>query len=420
MDNLGHSLWHQQAHMPSAKAGRIVITSGHGAWLTTSDGRQLLDTPAGLWHANIGHGREEIALAAADQIRKLETYHTFGRFTNEPALRLADRIASMSPIPDGKVMLTSGGSDSVELACKLARRHWQLHGHPERRFILSRDHAYHGLHTFGTSITGLPYNREGYGTESLVPETARIDTHDIAVVRRQIEALGPDKVAAVIAEPVVGTGGVFGPTEGYFAGLQEMAQEFGFLLIADEVITGFGRCGTMFGCERYGITPDIVTMAKGLTSGYAALGAVVVAPTVAEAFFAGPDSPMFRHGLTYSGHATACVIAEANLDIVEREGLVTRAAELEGLLVQALAPLAGHRCVAELRTGSGFLAGVRLADGVSGDVVSSACIDEGIVMRLIHDNTLHISPPFVVTYDEVALIGSTVLKVLDTYAEGVH
>ncbi|HNM97931.1 MAG TPA: aminotransferase class III-fold pyridoxal phosphate-dependent enzyme, partial [Marmoricola sp.] len=245
MDNLGHSLWHQQAHMPSAKAGRIVITSGHGAWLTTSDGRQLLDAPAGLWHANIGHGREEIALAAADQIRKLETYHTFGRFTNEPALRLADRIAAMSPIPDGKVMLTSGGSDSVELACKLARRHWQLHGHPERRFILSRDHAYHGLHTFGTSITGLPYNREGYGTESLVPETARIDTHDIAVVRRQIEALGPDKVAAVIAEPVVGTGGVFGPTEGYFAGLQEMAQEFGFLLIADEVITGFGRCGTM-------------------------------------------------------------------------------------------------------------------------------------------------------------------------------
>ena len=309
MDNLGHSLWHQQAHMPSAKAGRIVITSGHGAWLTTSDGRQLLDAPAGLWHANIGHGREEIALAAADQIRRLETYHTFGRFTNEPALRLADRIAAMSPIPDGKVMLTSGGSDSVELACKLARRHWQLHGHPERRFILSRDHAYHGLHTFGTSITGLPYNREGYGTESLVPETARIDTHDIAVVRRQIEALGPDKVAAVIAEPVVGTGGVFGPTEGYFAGLQAMAQEFGFLLIADEVITGFGRCGTMFGCERYGITPDIVTMAKGLTSGYAALGAVVVAPTVAEAFFAGPDSPMFRHGLTYSGHATACVIA---------------------------------------------------------------------------------------------------------------
>lgn len=399
--------------MPSAQSGRIVISEGHGAWLTTSTGQRLLDAPAGLWHANIGHGREEIALAAFEQMKKLETYHTFGRFTNEPALRLADRVADLVPIPDAKIMLTSGGSDSVELACKLARRHWQLEGHPERRYILSRDHAYHGLHTFGTSITGLEYNREGYGTESLVPETARIDTFDIDLVAKQIEAIGPHRIAAVIAEPVIGTGGVFGPTTGYFEGLHRLADAYGFLVIADEVITGFGRCGEMFASTRYDVRPDIITMAKGLTSGYAALGAVAVAPRVAERFFADTDSPMFRHGLTYSGHATACVVAEANLDIVEREGLVARAGELEGVLARALAPLRDHALVEDVRTGSGFMAGVQLRPDVSADKVAIACTEAGVLMRLIHNNTLHISPPFVVTDDEVALMATTITSALD-------
>lgn len=191
---------------------------------------------------------------------------------NEPALRLADRVADLVPIPDAKIMLTSGGSDSVELACKLARRHWQLEGHPERRYILSRDHAYHGLHTFGTSITGLEYNREGYGTESLVPETARIDTFDIDLVAKQIEAIGPHRIAAVIAEPVIGTGGVFGPTTGYFEGLHRLADAYGFLVIADEVITGFGRCGEMFASTRYDVRPDVVRDRQGSDLGLCRTG----------------------------------------------------------------------------------------------------------------------------------------------------
>jgi adenosylmethionine-8-amino-7-oxononanoate aminotransferase len=415
---VGAALWHPQAHMPTALAKRLVISGGEGAWLETSTGQRLLDATASLWHANVGHGRERIARAAYDQMRRLETYHTFGRFANEPALRLADRLVALGPIPDAKVMLTSGGSDSVDLACKLARRHWQLEGRDQKKLILSRHRAYHGLHAFGTSIAGLPYNREGYGTDSLVPETARIATNDLDAVRRQLEEIGPEHVAAVIAEPVIGTGGVVGPAEGYLEGLAELAREHDILLIADEVITGFGRTGRMFGSERYGIVPDMVVMAKGITSGYAPLGGVLVSPRVADRFFAGPaggDAPMFRHGLTYSGHATACVVAEANLDVIEEEGLVERAAHLEIVLEKVLEPLHTHELVAEVRAGAAFMAGVQLRADVSGDAVAEACTEAGVLIRTIHDNTLQICPPFVTTEDEVALIAATITDALDAY-----
>ncbi len=415
---LGDAFWNPQAHMPSARAKRLIITGGTGAWLTTSTGKRLLDATAGLWHANIGHGRERIARVAYEQMRTLETYHTFGRFANEPALRLADRLVALGPIPDAKVMLTSGGGDSVDLACKLARRHWQLEGQERKRVILSRDKAYHGLHGFGTSIAGLQYNRDGYGSESLIPETARVATNDIEFVQTQLEQIGPDNVAAIIAEPVIGTGGVIGPAEGYFEGLQALAREHEILLIADEVITGFGRTGRMFACERYGITPDLVTMAKGITSGYAPLGGVLVSPRIADRFFAGAvdgDAPMFRHGLTYAGHATACAVAEANLDVIEEERLVERTAQLETVLEAALEPLRRHELVAEVRTGAAFMAGVQLHTDISSDLVAEACIDAGVLVRTIHDNTLQICPPFITTEDELALIAQTLGLALDAY-----
>lgn len=414
----GEALWNPQAHMPTARAKRLVITGGEGAWLTASTGRRLLDATASLWHANVGHGRERIARAAYDQMRKLETYHTFGRLANEPALRLADRLAGLGPVPGAKVMLTSGGSDSVDLACKLARRHWQLEGRGAKKVILSRHGAYHGLHAFGTSIAGLQYNRDGYGTESLVPETARIATNDIDQVRAQIEQIGTENIAAVIAEPVIGTGGVVGPADGYLEGLASLAREHDILLIADEVITGFGRTGRMFGSQRYGITPDLMTMAKGITSGYAPLGGVLVAPRVAGRFFAGPpggEAPVFRHGLTYSGHATACVVAEANLDILQEENLVERAAHLETVLEKAVEPLRTHDLVAEVRAGDAFMAGVQLRQDVSGDEVAEACTDAGVLIRTIHDNTLQICPPFVTAEDEIWLIAETITRALDTY-----
>jgi adenosylmethionine-8-amino-7-oxononanoate aminotransferase len=404
--------------MPTTRAKRLVITDGDGAWLTTSTGQRVLDATAGLWHANVGHGRERIARAAYDQMRKLETYHTFGRFANVPALRLTDRLVALGPIPDAKVMLTSGGSDSVDLACKLARRHWQLEDRSSKKVILSRHGGYHGLHAFGTSIAGLQYNRDGYGSESLVPETARIATNDIDQVRAHVEQIGAENIAAVIAEPVIGTGGVVGPADGYLEGLAALAREHDILLIADEVITGFGRTGRMFGSQRYGLAPDMITMAKGITSGYAPLGGVLVSPRVADRFFAGPaggDAPVFRHGLTYSGHATACVVAETNLDILEEEGLVERAAYLETVLEKLVQPLRTHDLVAEVRAGDAFMAGVQLRPEVSGEAVAEACTDAGVLIRTIHDNTLQICPPFVTTEDEISLIVETIIQALDTY-----
>lgn len=413
----GTALWHAQAQMPAATRTRLTITGGDGAYVTTADGRRLLDATAGLWHANVGHGREELARAAYQQMRTLETYHCFGRFANEPALRLADRLAAAGPVRGTKVMLTSGGSDSIDLACKLARRHWQLEGRPERTVLVSRERGYHGLHAYGTSVTGLDYNREGYGTESLVGDTVRVPTHDLDAAKGVLTDLGPERIAAVVSEPVIGTGGVHGPRPGYLEGLQELAREIGALFVVDEVITGFGRTGRLFACERWGLEPDMVTLAKGVTSGYAPLGAVLVAPRVADRFFAdapdGTPAPMFRHGLTYSGHATACVVAEANLDLLDAEGLVARAAELEGVLDRALDPLREHPSVAEVRAGAGFLAGVALAEGVRADAVAAACTDAGVILRAIHENTLQICPPFVVTDDEVGHIADTVRSVLD-------
>jgi adenosylmethionine-8-amino-7-oxononanoate aminotransferase len=170
------ALWSAQAHIPSIAGRQLVITRGDGNYVYTDDGRRLFDGTAGLWHTNIGHCRPELAVAADEQMRVLETYHTFGRFVNDRAIELSDRLAGLSPIADSKVILNNGGSDAIEVACKLARRYWQLNGRSEKTVILSREFGYHGLHAFGTSIAGLPFNREGYGTESLVPETAMVST----------------------------------------------------------------------------------------------------------------------------------------------------------------------------------------------------------------------------------------------------
>jgi adenosylmethionine-8-amino-7-oxononanoate aminotransferase len=410
----GASLWHAQAHMPTALEKRVTIVGGRGATVITADGAELLDAPAGLWHANVGHGREAIARVAYEQMLKLETYHVFGRFVNDVALSLADRVAALGPVPDAKVFWTSGGSDSVDLACKLARRHWQLEGRPEKRIILSRHNAYHGLHGFGTSIAGLEYNREGYGTDSLIPETARIPANDLAAAEAQIAEIGPERIAAVVAEPVIGTGGVIAPAPGYLEGLQRLARQHDILFIADEVITGFGRTGTMFASVRFGLEPDMVLMAKGITSGYAPLGGVLIGRRVWHRFFSS-DAPILRHGITYSGHATACAVAHANIDILEEEHLLERSAKLEGVLHRAVQPLADHPLVAEVRSGTGFLAGVQLRADVPGEAVVDACLDAGLLTRLIHNSTLHICPPFVVTDDDVSFIAKTIRVALDNF-----
>ena len=413
---LGSALWSPQAQMATVPGDRLTIVAGEGANVQTDEGQWLLDATAALWYANIGHGRARLADAAAAQMRRLETFHTFGRITNDQALRLADRVAAMAPIEDAKVFFVSGGSDAIDTAAKLARRYWQIQGQANKRIIISRDGSYHGLHAFGTSLAGISFNREGYGSESLIPETARVPANDADALEEQILTLGPDRVAAVFAEPVIGTGGVILPAEGYLQRVEAICGEHDVLLVADEVITGFGRTGEMFASELFDLHPDMVVVAKGITSGYAALGGLLVAPRVWTPFFDSPDAPIFRHGVTYSGHATACAVAQANLDVLEEEDLVARVATLTPQLTAAVAPLADHPLVTEVRSGVGLLAGIQLNADVSGDEVTRRCVEDGILLRVITNNTVQISPPFVIEADDLERIAAAIGRALDQLA----
>ncbi|MCH1881949.1 aminotransferase class III-fold pyridoxal phosphate-dependent enzyme [Agrococcus sp. ARC_14] len=398
----GPALWSAQAHIPSVLGRQLVIERGEGSYVFTTDGQRLFDGTAGLWHANVGHSHPEIAKAAHDQMLRLETYHVFQRYANDRAIELSERLAQISPIDRPKVVLNSGGSDAIDVACKLARRHWQREGRGSKQIILSREHSYHGLHAYGTSIAGLDFNREGFGTDSLVPETARVSFDDIAAVEAQIEQIGADNIAAIFTEPIQGTGGVNPPAPGYLEGLQRLCREHDILLVVDEVITGFGRTGEWFAAQRYELEADMVTFAKGVTSGYAPLGGVLVAPRIWEPFYVdSPDTPIFRHGATYAGHATAAAVAIANLDIIERDGLVPRVAELELVLRRELEALQQRQeAVVDVRV-AGFLGGISLDERVVNDRVLDHALELGVITRSLRGNTLQLSPPFIVSDAEV-------------------
>lgn len=407
----GSALWSAQAHMPSVLGRQIVIDRGEGNYVFTTDGQRLFDGTAGLWHANIGHGRAEMAEVAADQMKRLETYHVFGRYLNDRAVELAEKVATLAPVTDSKIILNSGGSDSIDVALKLARRYWQVQGRPEKTMVLSRDLAYHGLHAYGTSVAGLDFNREGYGTDSLVPETARFDTYDIDRVRATVAEIGPHRIAAIIAEPIQGTGGVIPPAPGYLEGLQQIADEHDLLLILDEVITGFGRTGHWFAAQRYNLRPHIVAMAKGISSGYSAVGGIIVAPEVWEPFYR-TGAPIYRHGTTYSGHATSAALALKNIEIIEREGLLDRVRHLEGVLAAEFAALGGDARIEETRV-AGLLGGIQLRPELSAERVTDHMVESGWIARPLRGNVVQISPPFTTTDDELRGIVSATVSAID-------
>lgn len=400
----GPALWPAQAHTPTVLGRQLVIERGEGSYVFTADGRRLFDGTAGLWHANVGHAHPELAEAAFEQMKRLETYHIFARFTNDKALALGERLAAISPIERSKVILNSGGADAIDVACKLARRHWQREGRSTKKVILSREFAYHGLHAYGTSIAGLDFNREGYGTDSLVPETARFSFNDPQHVEAVVAEVGPENIAAIVTEPVQGTGGVNPPAPGYFEAIQKICKENDILLILDEVITGFGRVGTMFAAQRYGLEPDLVAFAKGVTSGYAPLGGVLVGPRIWEPFYIdSPDTPIFRHGATYAGHATAAAVALRHLDILERDRLVPRVKELEVVLRTELDGLA-HRqtAVTDVRV-AGLLGGITLAEHLKAERICDDLIETGFIARALRGNTIQLSPPFIISDQELSL-----------------
>lgn len=393
------SFWHGQAHMPSVKRAERVIVRGEGAYVWDDSGRRLYDSPASLWYCNVGHGRPEIADAVRAQMVELDAFSTFQQYANPPALELSERLSDMSPIPESKVFLTSGGGDSIDCAAKLARRFWQVEGRPEKRILLTRDRAYHGLHGFGTSIAGLDFNREGYG--ALLPDTERVPTNNVEALEATLSEKG-DEIAALFCEPVIGTGGVIYPVPGYLEGAQRLCREHDVLFVVDEVITGFGRTGTMFACERFGLEPDMLTFAKGVTSGYLPLGGVLIGRRLWEPFWEEGSDLIFRHGLTYAGHPSACAAALANLDVLENEHLADRVAALEPQLASALAPLAELPGVVDVRAGIGLLAGVELSSVETAAAVERRTYQTGVLTRLLPPSTLQISPPFVSTPEDFA------------------
>ncbi|MGH8867736.1 MAG: aspartate aminotransferase family protein [Actinomycetes bacterium] len=407
------ALWHPFSAMSDVEAsGDFVVDRGEGCWIWDEAGRRYLDAAAGLWFVNVGHGRSELAEVAARQMQRLAAYHTFGDVATGPTLELADRLASIAPMDDAKVFLTSGGSDSVDTAAKLARRYWHEQGSPERRVVISRTKAYHGMHVGGTAFGGIPGNTEGYGT--LMPDTSQVVWDSPDALREGIERVGPGNVAAFICEPVIGAGGVYPPPEGYLAAVRQVCREYDVLFIADEVVTGFGRIGgSWFASGRFDLDPDIVTVAKGLTSGYLPMGAVLVGRRVSEPFFAPGAGVWWRHGYTYSGHATAAAVALANLDILEKEGLLAESKRLERTLAETLAPLADHPLVTEVRAGVGALAAIQLADGALAQPAVLALRRQGVSTRGVGAGGLQVSPSFVMTDDEVGVLADATWAALD-------
>ncbi|MFF0487888.1 aspartate aminotransferase family protein [Nocardia sp. NPDC004068] len=389
--------------------GAFVVARGEGAYVWDRDGNRYLDATAGLWFTNVGHGRREIADAVGAQLSTLAHYSNFGDIAAPVTQELAQRLSELAPVPGSKIMFTSGGSDSVDTAAKLARRYWHEVGKPDKTLLVGRRLAYHGMHVAGTALAGITVNREGYG--ELVPDARTIEWNDAHALAALIDEVGADRIAAFFCEPIIGAGGIYLPPEGYLAEVRRLCRDNDILFVADEVVTGFGRIGgSWFASTRFGLEPDLMTTAKGLTSGYLPMGAVFAAPRVAEPFHSG--GVWFRHGYTYGGHAGAAAAAMANLDIIEREHLLDASKNLESLLHEHLAPLADHPRVAEIRSGLGAVAAVQLADPAEGPAMVKALRAQGISGRAAGQGALQISPSFVITEHQVADLAAGIARAL--------
>ena len=413
-------LWHPFADMHAVRGNELVIARGDGAVVWDEDGKEYIDGTASLWNVNVGHGRTEIVEAAMAQMRELASYQVFGIFANRPALDLAERLASLAPLDDPRVFLGSGGGDAIDTAAKLARRYFAAIGQPERTHLISRTQGYHGTHGMGTSIGGIPANQEGIGP--IDPDVSVVPYDSVDALEAEIERVGADRVAAVFVEPVIGAGGVLLPPPGYIEGVSALCQRTGVLYVCDSVIAGFGRLGSWFGIERFGIRPDLLTFAKGITSGYLPLGGVVVGAKVAAPFW--DEGTWFRHGPTYSGHPTVCAAAMANLDIMEREGLLDRGNELEGELAAALRPLADHPLVGEIRAGIGALGAVAFSPDALAEAPDlsqrtfAAARERGVLVRGLAD-AVALSPPLVVSREQVDRVADVIAESLDVVARDV-
>jgi putrescine---pyruvate transaminase len=411
--------------------GTVQIVKGKGVYVWDAEGHKYLDGLASLWNVTVGHGRPEIARAVAKQTRQLAYAPTLLGFSSPPAEELAARIARMAPKGLTRVVFTSGGSEANETVIRLVRLYWRLRQRPEKIKIVALNRAYHGSTTGAASLTGLPYFHRYY--EPLLPGVVRMASPycyrcelglkypacGIACadeLERAIEREGAETVGAFIAEPVQGVGGVIVPPPGYFERIRAICDKHEVLMVADEVITGFGRLGTRFGIERWKAVPDMIAFAKGVTSGYQPLGGVIVKESMYQTLLsAGPDFAL-HHGFTYSGHPVACAAGLANLDIIEREGLIARARKLAPYFARRLGTLARHRIVGDVRS-AGLMAAIELVrDRASKEPfpaslsvpvrIRSAARARGVIVRASAD-TVVVCPPLIITPKEIDQIVTT-------------
>ncbi|MFO7759483.1 MAG: aspartate aminotransferase family protein [Roseovarius sp.] len=406
-----------------ATKGARIITRARGVTLTDSDGNEMLDAMGGLWCVNIGYGREELAEAASRQMRELPYYNTFFQTSHVPAIALSAKLAELAPGDLNHVFFAGSGSEANDTNIRMVRTYWAQMGEPERTVIISRKNAYHGSSVGSGSLGGMTGMHAQGGMP--IPDIHHIDQPNwygeggdtdpesfglerARQLEAKIEELGAHRVAAFIAEPVQGAGGVIVPPDSYWPEIQKICDKYGILLIADEVICGFGRTGNWFGSQTYGINPDIMTIAKGLSSGYAPIGGSIVSDKIAKVM----NACEFNHGYTYSGHPVSCAVALENLRILEEERIITRVAEETApYLKEKWQSLAAHPLVGDAQI-IGMMGALALTPhkasrakfastpGTVGYICRERCFANNLVMRHVGDRMI-ISPPLVITKAEI-------------------
>ena len=419
-----------------AAKGSRVITKADNVYLWDSDGKKIFDAMSGLWCVNVGYGQQELIDAATAQLKQLPFYNSFFQTANPPAIELAELLAQVTPPQFRHVFFSGSGSEGNDTIVRMVRRYWDVLGQPERQVIISRHNAYHGSTMAGASLGGMSgmHAQGGLPIPGIVHieqpfwfELGQGEDRDAFGLRaarwldEKIVEIGADKVAAFIGEPVQGAGGVIVPPETYWPEIQRICDKHGILLVSDEVICGFGRTGHWFGCERFGFRPDLMTFAKGVTSGYIPLGGVMVGDRVADVLIG--QGGEFNHGYTYSGHPVACAVALANIRLLQRERIVeTVRDELAPYLAQQFATLNEHPLVGEVQT-CGLMGAIQLVKDKAkhlpfpselevGMVCRGHCFGNGLIMRAVGDRMI-VAPPLVITRAQIDEMMALIRRCLD-------
>ena len=424
------------------KEGTRIITHAEGHYIYDSKGNRILDGMAGLWCVNVGYGRKELIDAAMEQLHKLPYYNTFFKTSNEPAAQLSERLTDIAPDGMNHVFYANSGSEANDTIVRMVRHFWALEGKPQKRIMISREYGYHGSTMVAASMGGMSGMHEqacrlpdfshirppyGFLYKGNMDEKTFADV-SAGWLEERIQELGADNVAAFIAEPIQGAGGVIIPPAGYFDRIQDICRRHDILFVADEVITGYGRTGQWFASQTYNLKPDLMATAKGLTSGYQPMSAVLVGDRVAERLI--DDCGEFYHGFTYSGHPVAAAVALANLNLIESEGMIERVRTDTGpYLNQAIQRLADHPMVGEVRS-LGLLAAVELVEsregpkhfanqGDAGCVVRDHAIARGLMVRAVRDGMI-LSPPLTFTRGDIDEVIRILGDALDDALKTLH